>query len=192
MIINAITRMLGGTWKLRERCHKCNNQFAKRWMGTIYTRYLQSKGSWISIKANFKNKPLFPHGIYGIFISGGVTIGKDCVIFQQVTIGSNTLIDSGGIGAPKIGDFCYIGAGAKIIGNVKVGDNVRIGANSVVIKDVPDNSVIFNDAQIIKTKNEKQNNKFYHKYNGKWHYYKNGNPHIVIDKREIQILDSCF
>ena len=63
------------------------------------------------------------------------------IIFQQVTIGSNTLQDSKGKGAPYIEDNVYIGAGAKIIGNVHVGQNSRIGANCVVVKDVPENSV---------------------------------------------------
>lgn len=78
-------------------------------------------------------------------------IGANCVIFQQVTIGSNTLSDTKSAGAPVIGDNCYIGAGAKIIGNVTIGNNCRIGANAVVTKDVPDNStVISGEMRIIK------------------------------------------
>src|SRR5699024_11656176 len=92
----------------------------------------------------FASEPFFPHGITGIFISQGAKIGKDAVIFQQVTIGSNTLKGSKSYGAPVIGDNCYIGAGAKIIGGIKIGDNVRIGANAVVVKDVPDNAVVVN------------------------------------------------
>ena len=36
----------------------------------------------------------------------------------------------------------YIGAGAKIIGNVKIGNNCRIGANCVVTEDIPDNATV--------------------------------------------------
>lgn len=85
---------------------------------------------------------MFPHNLHGIFISGEAVIGKNVVIFQNVTIGSNTLIDSKGFGAPIIGDNCYIGAGAAIIGKVIVGDNVRIGANMIVYTDVPSNSLV--------------------------------------------------
>lgn len=83
-----------------------------------------------------------PHGLCGIFISYGAKVGTGCTIFHQVTIGSNTLPDSRGQGAPTIGNNVYIGAGAKIIGNVTVGDNARIGANCVVTFDVPANATV--------------------------------------------------
>ena len=87
-----------------------------------------------------------PHGLAGIFISYGARVGKGCTIFHQVTIGSNTLPDSRGRGAPVIGDNVYIGAGAKIIGGVTVGDNARIGANCVVTFDVPANATVVQEA----------------------------------------------
>lgn len=67
-------------------------------------------------------------------------IGKNVVILQQVTIGSNTMKGHHRSGAPVIGDNVYIGAGAKIIGNVSIGDNCRIGANCVVVKDMAPNT----------------------------------------------------
>ncbi len=68
-----------------------------------------------------------------------------------MTIGSNTLEDSAGKGAPIIGNNVYIGAGAKIIGNCRIGNNVRIGANTVVTKDIPDNTTVIGaDIRIIK------------------------------------------
>lgn len=99
-------------------------------------------GYYIGTTAKFSDHPFFPHGYQGINISGDAVIGKNCVIFQQVTIGSDTLIDSSSFGSPIIGNNCYIGAGAKIIGKVSVGDNCRIGANAVVYKDVPPNSTV--------------------------------------------------
>jgi serine O-acetyltransferase len=38
---------------------------------------------------------------------------------------------------PKIGDKVFIGAGARILGDITIGDEALIGANSVVIRDVP-------------------------------------------------------
>ena len=105
-------------------------------------------------------RPIFPHELNGIFISGGAKIGKNCVIFQQVTIGSNTLEDSKNQGFPVIGDNVYIGAGAKIIGNVKVGNNVRIGANTTITKDIPDNATVVNGQIRIFESDIPKNNKF--------------------------------
>jgi serine O-acetyltransferase len=60
--------------------------------------------------------------------------------FATGHLGSNTTKGSKHFGSPTIGKHVFIGAGAKIIGNVRVGDNCRIGANCVVVKDMPDNS----------------------------------------------------
>lgn len=76
---------------------------------------------------------------YGtIFISPTAIIGRNCTIFQGVTIGA----DLGGHKAGVIGDNVIIGAGAKVIGDIVVGNNVFIGANSVVTRDVEDNVVV--------------------------------------------------
>ena len=55
---------------------------------------------------------------------------------NRVFIGVNDFDEQKNIKAAVIGNNCYIGAGAKIIGNIRIGDNVRIGANAVVIRDV--------------------------------------------------------
>lgn len=111
------------------------------WRVSLYNAYWKSYGGFIGIDAVIEDKPIFPHGPFGVFISNSAHIGKKCVIFQQVTIGSNTIKDSKNQGAPYLEDGVYIGSGAKIIGNVHVGRNARIGANCVVVKDVPANSV---------------------------------------------------
>lgn len=81
----------------------------------------------------------------GIVINKDALIGENCTIFQQVTIGAV----QGKVGAPIIGDNVYIGAGAKILGNIKVGNNVKIGANTVVTKDVPDGVTVVGINQIL-------------------------------------------
>jgi serine O-acetyltransferase len=60
-----------------------------------------------------------------------VEIGPNCLVFQQVTIGTR------GGAAPKIEGHVDIGAGAKIIGAVIIGQHAKIGANAVVLNDVP-------------------------------------------------------
>lgn len=117
-------------------------------------------GAYIGFDVRIKSKITFPHDLFGVFISERAVIGENCVIFQQVTIGSNTLPDSQRPGAPVIGDNVYIGAGVKIIGGVKVGNNVRIGANAVIFTDVPDNCVaVVNGVRTIH-KSEPLDNRF--------------------------------
>ena len=192
MLIEILSKLSGGTWALKAKC-QMNQSHAARWLwNLIYTKSLQAKGSWISPKARFETIPIFPHGIYGIFISGGVSVGRNCVIFQHVTIGSNTLIDSSGLGAPMIGDNCYIGAGAKIIGKVTLGKNVRVGANAVVVRDVPDNSTVTIGEQRVITRDHPFNNHFYHRHNGKWSYYDNEKRYNVTNALELELLESHF
>lgn len=102
----------------------------------------------------------FPHGIGGVFISENAKIGNNCTIFHQVTIGSNALNDSKHFGAPTIGNNVYIGAGAKIIGNVNIGDNVRIGANVVIVNDIPSNSTVVTQPNRVIVHHNKRDNTF--------------------------------
>jgi serine O-acetyltransferase len=87
----------------------------------------------------FRTGPIGP----GLFIQHGLctiitarSIGEDCWINQQVTIGFSAK------GAPVIGDRVTVNAGAKVIGDVTVGSDVVIGANAVVVKDVPPNVTV--------------------------------------------------
>ena len=74
----------------------------------------------------------------GIFI--GTDAGRNLSVAQGVTIGFK------GAGKsdrwPQMGNDVYVGAGAKVIGNITIGDGVIIGANTVVTKDVPSNMMI--------------------------------------------------
>ncbi|MBE6954054.1 MAG: serine acetyltransferase [Ruminococcaceae bacterium] len=101
-----------------------------------------------------------PHGMSGIFVSKGAVIGKNCTVFQQVTIGSNSIEGSKTYGAPTLGDNVYIGAGAKIIGGITVGDNVRIGANCVVTQNIPANSTVVLEKPRVIVREGVQNNNF--------------------------------
>ena len=79
-------------------------------------------------------------------------------ILNAESIGKNfrcihcTTLGAGKNGIPTIGDNVSLGANVVIIGGVKIGNNVIIGAGSVVVKDIPDNSVaVGNPAKVIKT-----------------------------------------
>lgn len=124
-------------WALKERLQQKPSPLLKQ----AYEKYFMKYGSYVGVDSKIAGRPYFPHGCVGVFISNDAVIGRDAVIFQQVTIGSNTLPDSSRAGAPVIGDSAYIGAGAKIIGAVTVGDCCRVGANAVVVQDLPPHSV---------------------------------------------------
>ena len=79
------------------------------------------------------------HG-HDIVIGSGVTIGENCKIFNGVTLG-NKDTETSEVCHPQLGNGILIGTGAKILGNIRIGDNAKIGANSVVLKDIPANSI---------------------------------------------------
>ena len=185
MLIKLLIILLGGWWKVKQRCLSERFLLIKRAYIFIHNAGQFISSSSIAWNSNIDSQPFLPHGMSGIFISGEAKIGRDCVIFQQVTIGSNTLIDSKSVGAPIIGDKCYIGAGAKIIGSVKVGNNVRIGANCVVYKDVPDNCVVVSGEQKNIQKERPLNNRMY-AYHGRWMYFENGK---LTEETSQEILD---
>lgn len=85
----------------------------------------------------------------GIVINKHAVIGNNCTIFHQVTIGQ---VDK--TGYPTIGDNVYIGAGAKILGNITIGNNVKIGANSVITKNIPSNCTVVGANRILESKKE--------------------------------------
>jgi serine O-acetyltransferase len=60
------------------------------------------------------------------------SIGENVTIISQVTFGTR------GEGVwPTIGDRCFFGAGARVLGGVEVGADAKIGANAVVLSDIP-------------------------------------------------------
>ena len=138
-------------WKAREEIlKKPGKHYFENFLCKIIRKHY---GAGIPILPDI-NRFSIPHGFYGIFVSQRAKIGEGCMIYQQVTIGSNDLQNSQG--APTIGNNCLIGAGAKIIGNVHIGNNVRIGANAIVVDDVPDNcTVVMNKPRVIVRNNEK-------------------------------------
>ena len=108
-----------------------------------------SLGTDLNQGAIFDSQPDLAHGLNGIIVHLRAHIGKNAIIWQQVTIGS-----AGG-GTPVIGDNCKIGAGAKVLGGIHIGNNVTIGANTVVTKDIPDGCVVVGaPMRIINKRNE--------------------------------------
>lgn len=78
----------------------------------------------------------------GIVIHPHAEIGDDCMIRQNVTIGSATP-DRSFQEAPKLGNRVQIGAGAVIVGKVTIGDGARIGPTAVVLTNVSAGASVF-------------------------------------------------
>ncbi len=117
---------------------------------TIYlNRTARKHGGYIGKTAYFASRPRLPHGLHGIYISRYAKIGKECWIYQNVTIG-----EVHGK-APTIGDHCLIGANAVLVGSIHIGNHVKIGAGAVVRDDVPDGAVVIAGAPMIRVHPEK-------------------------------------
>jgi serine O-acetyltransferase len=87
---------------------------------------------------------LIPHP-NGVVIHPEAKIGPNCLVFQQVTIGTGPVP-----GVPTLGGGVDVGPGAKILGGVTIGEGAIIGANSVVIQDVPAGAVAVGVPAVIK------------------------------------------
>ncbi len=144
-------------WKLYRKYLSSKNKIRKFFLLSKIMK-LQRKFN-ASIPVSKKIVPFeTPHGLSGIFISAAATIGEGCIIFQNVTIGSNTIPGHPRNGAPAIGKGVMIGANAVVIGNVTVGDNARIGAGCALAKDLPANATAVSQApRIIVSECERTN-----------------------------------
>ena len=97
----------------------------------VFNCYLPHK---IKLGKNF----VLGYGGLGVVIHERTILGDDCHIDQNVTIGGTSKNHN----VPKLGNHIYVGAGAKILGQIIIGDNVVIGANAVVVKDIPSGSLV--------------------------------------------------
>lgn len=94
------------------------------------------------------------HGI-GVVIGETVEIGKNCVLFHNVTLGGTG--KHKGKRHPTLGDNVLVGTGAIILGPITIGSNVKIGADSLIIdKNVPSNcTVVGTPGKIVKLNGKK-------------------------------------
>jgi serine O-acetyltransferase len=95
----------------------------------------------------------------GFFIDHGMgtVIGETAEIGANVTLYHNVTL--GGVSwekvkrHPTLEDHVVVGAGAQVLGPITIGAHSRIGANSVVVKDVPPNSVVVGIPGRVKSRN---------------------------------------
>jgi putative colanic acid biosynthesis acetyltransferase WcaB len=95
---------------------------------------------------------LIIHHVTGLVLNNGVVIGKNVTLKHNTTIGNKEGLNGENLGCPVIGNNVNIGPHTIIIGPIHIGDNSVIGAGSVVIRDVPSNTIVAgNPARVIKS-----------------------------------------
>ena len=79
------------------------------------------------------------HGM-GVVIGETAEVGEDVTLYQGVTLGGTSLKREKR--HPTIERNVVVGTGAAVLGALRVGEGARIGGGSVVVADVPPNSVV--------------------------------------------------
>ena len=81
-----------------------------------------------------------------VLINRSVSIGHDATVEDFASFGPGCLL----CGDCRIGAGAFIGGGATIAPGVSVGRNALVGAGSVVVKDVPSNTVVVGNPAVVK------------------------------------------
>ena len=123
-------------WRLYRLHSRAKHKLARDFWTFLLNRSAQHHGGYVGPGAVILGPPLLPHGLHGIYISRYATIGADCRIYQNVTIGEVNRK------APVVGSGCLIGAGAVLVGDIRIGDGAKIGAGAVVCQDIPAGSTV--------------------------------------------------
>jgi len=137
-------------WKFFAWRNRSHNKVLRNILTFFLNRMAHRHGGYIGNGAVLEGKPILPHGLHGVYISRYARIGRDCWIYQNVTIGEVAHK------APRVGDGCLIGAGAVLVGGIRIGNRVKIGAGAIVCRDVPDDAtVVAQPSRIIEKECEK-------------------------------------
>lgn len=123
--------------------HRVANRMWQHPRGQLPARLLSQ---WVRARTGVEIHPaaqigrrfFIDHGM-GVVIGETSIVGDDVMLYQDVTLGGRTL--DKGKRHPTVGNNVIIGAGARVLGAIEVGDGAQIGANSVVVHDVPNDSV---------------------------------------------------
>jgi serine O-acetyltransferase len=79
------------------------------------------------------------HGM-GVVIGETAEVAENVTLYQGVTLGGTSLKREKR--HPTLERDVVVGTGAAVMGAITVGEGTRIGAGSVVVRDVPPNSVV--------------------------------------------------
>jgi serine O-acetyltransferase len=107
-----------------------------RWLSLV-SRFLT--GIEIHPAARLGPGLFIDHGM-GVVIGETAEIGEDVTLLHGVTLGGTS--GKREKRHPTLGNNVVVGAGATILGAFTIGAGSRIGAGSVVVREVPENSVV--------------------------------------------------
>jgi serine O-acetyltransferase len=111
--------------------------------------------------ATIGHRLFIDHGM-GVVIGETAVIGNDVTIYQGVTLGAGAAARMGaqsrGIKRhPTLADGVVVGSNAEVQGDILVGQNARVASGSIVLKNVPENSVVVGvPARVIYQNGEKK------------------------------------
>lgn len=146
--------------QIRPTDKKRRNEMIRRILGQadestyINQPFLCDYGKHIHVGKGF-----FANFCLTVLDEGDVFIGDDCFIGPNVSIYTachstdpeERQTRQEWAKAVRIGDRCWIGGSVTILPGVTIGDRVTIGAGSVVVSDIPSDSIaVGNPAQVIK------------------------------------------
>ena len=106
----------------------------------------------IPYKTKIGKNVIFNHRALGVVLHPNAIIGNDVYIEHHVLLGQRTGNNNN---APIIEDNVVIGAYAIILGGVKVGKGSVIGAGSLVLDDIPPETLFYNERVCCYKRNSK-------------------------------------
>lgn len=138
--------------RYKRLCEKyANNHIIYPVVWVLYHRLQVKFGTDIPAKTKIGAGFKIEH-LNGIVINPNVVIGKNCNIYNGVTIGKEKRGTR--IGCPQIGDKVWMGANAVIVGHIIIGNDVLIAPGAYINFDVPSHSIVLgNPAKIIHREN---------------------------------------
>lgn len=148
------------------------NQVHKIWMDGDYNRFQISQGAKFVVGHNVIGRSFISFNINGtIYFEQNVFFNSYCSFncLDRIEIGEDTMIGEGvrfydhdhtfsshqidkwnyKTAPIKIGKKCWIGSNVTVLKGVTIGDNVVIGAGCLIRKDIPSNSIVYNNGDLI-------------------------------------------
>ncbi|MDQ2816959.1 MAG: serine O-acetyltransferase [Candidatus Eremiobacteraeota bacterium] len=123
-------------YRLFHPLHAAGLKLVARWLSQL-TRLCT--GIEIHPGAEIASGIFIDHGM-GVVIGETAEIGRDCTLYQGVTLGGTSL--QHGKRHPTLEQGVVVGAGAIVLGAIVVGEQSKIAAGAVVVSSVPPNSTV--------------------------------------------------